>query len=163
MMDMLDGFMVCFVCFVFLSACVLAAYPGQVMTFIGERLPMIEYPKVLNVSDVTAYSDGITTEITISNTKLVKMRPLCTGSMLPTFGCNSTIYGEVLDADDEVHVSDIIVYNNSRGDYISHRIVAINQDGTYTLRGDNNPTEDMPVRRGQMLYRVIGILYTISS
>jgi hypothetical protein len=160
MMNKLDAFMVVFTLVVFLSTVAFATYPRQVLAFIGERLPMAEYPKAIAASDVVAYSDGTTTEITISNTRLVELRPLCTGSMVPTFGCNSTIYAERLDGDEELHVSDIVVYNNSYGEFISHRIVAIEKDGTYTLRGDANPTEDKPVRREQMVYRVIGILYT---
>ncbi len=60
---------------------------------------------------------------------------------------------------DTLKVGDIITFIEEEKTVVTHRIVAINEDGTFTTKGDANNTEDqMPVAKenviGRFLFRI---------
>ncbi len=65
----------------------------------------------------------------------------------------------VLEGVDDVQIGDILVYSSSSHPYpIIHRVTAVNDDGTYTLKGDNNNDTDPVITDeqviGKALYRI---------
>ena len=63
------------------------------------------------------------------------------GSMEPTYHVGSLLYVEEADAD-EIEVGDAITFYISEDTLVTHRVVAINEDGTYTTKGDANDEND---------------------
>ncbi len=59
-----------------------------------------------------------------------------TGSMEPVIYPGDLI---VFKAADDYEEQDIIVYRDSEGDLITHRLIEIQEDGLYITHGDNNP------------------------
>lgn len=64
-----------------------------------------------------------------------------TGSMEPTFNVGSIIYYEKINPT-KFEKNDILVWENSAGEYISHRIVDINEKYEFTTKGDANNSVD---------------------
>ena len=64
-----------------------------------------------------------------------------TGSMEPTFNVGSIIYYEKINPT-KFEKNDILVWENSSGEYISHRIVDINEKYEFTTKGDANNSVD---------------------
>jgi len=61
----------------------------------------------------------------------------------------------------EYEIGDIVVYQSfateNYGALITHRIVSVNPDGRYMLKGDNNNTDDsLPVYPSQILGKYVG-------
>lgn len=86
------------------------------------------------------------------------------GSMEPEFSAKDLIIGKNINENTELKVGDVITFKDQKI-LTTHRIVGINEDGTYTTKGDANGTEDLePVSKEQVVsvYKVhipkIGIL-----
>ena len=82
---------------------------------------------------------------------------ISTRSMEPALVMNTTVYAKPVLASD-VKVNDIVGYrfDTKKGPvYIIHRIVGVNEDGTYRLKGDNEEKEDPPVKADQIEYIVV--------
>jgi len=60
---------------------------------------------------------------------------LSTGSMEPTYSAGDVLFYSAVDIYD---INDIVLMDNLRGWKIVTRIVNINEDGTYKMKGDNN-------------------------
>lgn len=63
-----------------------------------------------------------------------------------------------------LQIGDIVTYVRLNEDgsmpntTVTHRIVGVNDDGTYILKGDNNQTADtLPVSNGQIAYKIVKI------
>lgn len=69
---------------------------------------------------------------------------------------------------DDVEVGDIIVFVSEdptvpQGSTVTHRIIAINEDGTFKSKGDNNPIEDkVSVKRENVRYEYVRNLPVLS-
>ena len=66
----------------------------------------------------------------------------------------------IVRGEDKYKVGDVVVYfaEGQRAPII-HRIIKINDDGTYTIKGDNNPTPDRgTVKKAQIKGKVIFII-----
>lgn len=87
------------------------------------------------------------------------MRPfrISTRSMEPALLMNTTVYAKpVLAAD--VKENDIVAYrfDTKQGPvYIIHRVIAMNEDGTYVCKGDNETKNDPPVKAEQIEYLIV--------
>ena len=88
-----------------------------------------------------------------------------TGSMEPTISTGSLI---LVKEEKEYKVKDIVTYKNDN-EYVTHRIVKIEND-EITTKGDNNNTEDKAFSKdkiiGKMIYelKIYGfILYLIKN
>ncbi|MBQ6132714.1 MAG: S24/S26 family peptidase [Lachnospiraceae bacterium] len=82
---------------------------------------------------------------------------ISTRSMEPALLMNTTVYAKPVMASD-VKEGDVIAYryDTKRGSvYVIHRIVGMNEDGTYRLKGDNEEKEDPPVKAEQIEYLVV--------
>lgn len=67
----------------------------------------------------------------------------------------------------DVKVGDVIVFKVDN-EYVTHRVIAINDDNTFTTKGDANQTEDLsPVRfedfEGQTIFSIPYLGYIISK
>lgn len=77
---------------------------------------------------------------------------VATGSMEPNIGKNDII---IVKKDNDYEVNDIVTFK-SEGNYITHRIVDIN-DSVFITKGDANNTSDKPINRSEVIGRVIKI------
>lgn len=76
-----------------------------------------------------------------------------TGSMANTINIGDVV---IVKLNSEYAQNDIVVYE-SNTNYITHRIIEINQNGIVT-KGDNNNTEDEIISKEQILGKVISII-----
>lgn len=75
-----------------------------------------------------------------------KPRVVKSGSMEPEIMTGAIAYNDTHAKVEDVKVGDIIVYQIEES-YVTHRVVAINDDNTFTTKGDANQTEDLaPVK-----------------
>lgn len=77
-----------------------------------------------------------------------------TGSMRPEYPVGTIVFIDehAYDAADP-QVGDVAVYDAGDRE-VMHRIVRVNDDGTYVFKGDNSASEDFsPVARGQIVGR----------
>jgi signal peptidase I len=77
-------------------------------------------------------------------------------SMKPTFERGDMLVLKGVDSISELKVHDIIVYQDTSGKEIVHRVVNISPGNMITTRGDANPTDDPPITfqqvRGKVLF-----------
>ena len=83
-----------------------------------------------------------------------------TGSMEPSIHVNDYIIVSSTDTS-ELKEGDIIAFYTEdeeiKGDLVTHRITAVNEDGTFITRGDANPVDDsLSVRPEQVLGKYTG-------
>ena len=92
------------------------------------------------------------------------MLAVVSNSMTPTFERGDLIFIKGVDSISDIKIHDIIVYQDSSGREIVHRVVGINaQDNMITTRGDANPNDDPPFPfervRGKVLFWIPRIGY----
>lgn len=113
----------------------------------------------LNIAIVS--SMGITKCLTGKAT-IFGYRPffIMSASMEPTIMTHQLVVAVPVNPED-VEVGDIITYDlysnisSSIKQTIIHRVVAINDDGTFVFKGDNNDEADKPVDASRIGYKVI--------
>lgn len=120
---------------------------------------VIEFPKNrISEDQIQVYNNKII--INVKNVSLANYKD--TNSMFPLLDKESTGIEIIPQTEEELQVGDIVAYNNSKN-LIIHRIVSIEKDeqGTfYTLKGDNNPSNDtQKVRFSDIKYVLVGVLY----
>lgn len=79
------------------------------------------------------------------------------GSMLPTIQVNSLNLCKAATYDD-IEIGDIVVYREITGIYITHRAIektTIAGEDVLITKGDNNKVEDAPVKRGQVVGKIV--------
>ena len=88
--------------------------------------------------------------------------PAATGSMLRVFDSKSILLLEKIGPTDVLNLGDIIGYSNPDlvSTDISHRFIRIDPNGMLVFKGDSNSSEDPPVVRKAVQWRIVGILYT---
>jgi signal peptidase len=90
------------------------------------------------------------------------MLAVVSNSMVPTFERGDLIFVKGVDSISDIKIHDIIVYQDSTGREIVHRVVNI-QDNIITTRGDHNPNDDPPFPfdrvRGKVLFWIPRIGY----
>jgi signal peptidase len=68
------------------------------------------------------------------------------GSMEPEIKTGAVAYNNTHAKLEEVKVGDVIVFK-TKDTHVTHRVIKINNDGTFTTKGDANETEDLaPVK-----------------
>lgn len=81
-------------------------------------------------------------------------------SMEPTIHKHQFVLAVPVDAD-EVQVGDIVTYdlysnvNKALKETIIHRVIAINDDGSFFFKGDNNEKADKAVDASRIGYKII--------
>lgn len=164
--DVVELLLFCGIFVCIMSALGIAFYPVESAIYINEHVPQAGYPMDLPAGAVSAYSDGNeTATVTIDGIRLVQLQPLCTGSMQPVFGCNSTVFAEPVTEETVIHEQDIIAYEADDGMLISHRAVGYDSGrDAWIMKGDANPIPDNePVSKSRMRYRIVAIIYTVDS
>lgn len=78
---------------------------------------------------------------------------VASGSMEPTLYTNDVILIKLTK--DNLNQGDVIAFNNENA-IITHRILLIDGD-TLTVKGDNNNTIDMPIKKNQIIGKVIKV------
>lgn len=79
---------------------------------------------------------------------------VATGSMADTIQIGDAV---VVELTKNVKENDIIVYKED-DDFITHRLIEINENGDFVTKGDANNTEDKPISESQVLGKVICII-----
>ena len=79
---------------------------------------------------------------------------VATGSMADTIEVGDAVIVKVTK---EVQEDDIIVYKDG-DNFITHRLIEINDNGELITKGDANNTEDDPITKEQVLGKVIKII-----
>lgn len=82
---------------------------------------------------------------------------VATGSMSGTIEIGDMVIVKVTDS---VKKDDIIVYKED-GNFITHRLIKINEDSLIT-KGDANNSEDLPISKSQIFGKVIKVIPNIS-
>lgn len=106
-------------------------------------------------------SMGITKGITGKAT-IFGYRPffIMSESMEPTIMTHQLVVAVPVNPE-EIEVGDIVTYDlysnlsNNIKQTIVHRVIAINDDGTFAFKGDNNSEADRPVEASRIGYKVI--------
>ena len=114
---------------------------------------------VLNL--VIILSMGVTKGVTGKAT-IFGYRPffIMSESMEPTIMTHQLVVAMPVNPE-EIEVGDIVTYDlysnlsNVIKQTIIHRVVAINDDGTFVFKGDNNSEADRPVDASRIGYKVI--------
>lgn len=114
---------------------------------------------ILNLTVIA--SMGITKGITGKAT-IFGYRPffIMSASMEPTIMTHQLVIAVPVSAED-VEIGDIVTYDlysnvsSSIKQTIIHRVIGINEDGTYIFKGDNNSKSDKPVDGSRIGYKVI--------
>lgn len=77
---------------------------------------------------------------------------ITSGSMAPAIGTGDVVVAEPSDGT-SLDVGTVVMFEDpSRSGYLTHRIVGINEDGTYQTQGDANPVADStPLRPEQVV------------
>ena len=77
-------------------------------------------------------------------------------SMEDTIMTDDIAIGKKVLPTDEISVGAVYIYENLSGLKIIHRIIEVNEDGTYKFKGDNNAIADyMPVNRDQIEFKYL--------
>ena len=80
-------------------------------------------------------------------------------SMDPVIKVGHIVISKPINADD-IDIGDIIAYKTPSKTVI-HRVIKINDDGTYEFKGDNNKIQipsDIHVKANQIQYKIVKIL-----
>jgi len=125
------------------------------LTLIGSPTPP---SSTLNSNDIEIHPEKIIINIPGASIS----RYAATGSMLPVLNEASKGIKIPVTDPEQLHIGDIVTYENTKGDLIIHRIVSIGLDenGTFYLtKGDNNLAIDAKVRYEQIKYKLIALVY----
>ena len=113
---------------------------------------------VLNISDIEVQNDKII--LNIAGARISSYAS--TGSMLPVLNENANGIEIVPQNAEQIHVGDIITYQDEAGDLVVHRVAKIGNDneGIYFItKGDNSALNDGKIRFEQIKYLTIAIVY----
>ena len=137
----------------------------KILSFIGWVF-MVLAIFILAVAALSFYNSRKTGE----PTTIFGYRPVyvLTGSMEPYMREHSIVITKELTAKDKVNIGDVITFHVTDTDgtklVVTHRINAINADGTYTTKGDNNNvTDSIPITKDNMEARVIFVMNWVAS
>ena len=79
---------------------------------------------------------------------------VATGSMANTIEIGDVV---IVELTKDVRKNDIIVYKEEEN-FITHRLIEIDENGEFITKGDANNTEDKPISESQVLGKVIYII-----
>lgn len=79
---------------------------------------------------------------------------VATGSMADTIEIGDVV---VVKITKDIQENDIIVYQEEEN-FITHRLIKINEKGEWITKGDANNTEDSPIQETQVLGKVIQVI-----
>ena len=81
------------------------------------------------------------------------------GSMLRLLDSSTIALIEKVGPEDPIALNEILAYQYGERE-VSHRLIRIERNGDLIFKGDSNESEDPPVKRSDVKWRIIGILYT---
>jgi signal peptidase I len=118
--------------------------------------------RLIIVINLTIVLSMIITNYTTGKATIFGYRPffIMSESMEPTIMTHQVVLAVPIEPED-VEVGDIVTYNlysnvsESIKQTIIHRVVAIQEDGTFIFKGDNNEKLDNPVDASRIGYKII--------
>ena len=90
------------------------------------------------------------------------VRMVETGSMSPTLPVWSIV---MIDPQPSYHPGDVITFRADEGKVVTHRVVALNDDGSIQTKGDANPTPDNwsdPITKDDVDGKVVFVFLLLS-
>ena len=125
--------------------------------------------KVMSVIQTVQIFIGTVVIILFLIPTILKIKPFIvqSGSMENAVKTGAIAYNNSYAKPENVKEGDIIVFKLNET-YVTHRVIKINEDNTFTTKGDANETEDLaPVRyedfRGKLLFSIPYLGYVIES
>ena len=115
------------------------------------------YTPIHNVSVGLGWNGRVLLDFNRSNIQ-IKDRFInsCTGSMRPTFSCHAIQIIEMFPGD--IEIGDIVVYKY--GNYtVEHRVIDKKGEDCYITKGDANFITDGCVKRGDIIGKVLALVY----
>ena len=114
------------------------------------------------IFNLTVVLSMVITKCVAGKATIFGYRPffIMTASMEPTIDVHQIVV-TVPVSPEEIKVGDIVTYDlysnisTSIRQTIIHRVVAINKDGSFIFKGDNNDETDKPVDASRIGYKVI--------
>ncbi len=106
---------------------------------------------IMTISQILLITIGLAGLLLLAIPMIFGYKPYVvkSGSMEPTIHTGAIAYNNSRAKIEDIHEGDIIVFQ--QGDMVvTHRVVKINEDKTFTTKGDANETEDTaPVKKEQ--------------
>lgn len=80
-------------------------------------------------------------------------------SMLPTIreGVDSVLLSRAIPAD--IRAGDMVLYRRTGGAFVLHRVIRREKDGSFTMRGDNQYSDERGIAAEQLIAVVLGIYH----
>ncbi len=103
---------------------------------------------VMNIVSAILISIGILAVLLFGIPTIAGYKPfvVLSGSMEPHIKTGAVAYSNTRAKVDDIKVGDVIVFKAGE-EYVTHRVIGINDDNTFTTKGDANLTEDIaPVK-----------------
>ena len=104
--------------------------------------------KIMNVISALLITIGIAALVLFAIPSIAGYKPfvVLSGSMEPEIKTGAVAYNNTHEKVEDVKVGDVIVFKAGKS-YVTHRVIRINDDNTFTTKGDANQTEDLaPVK-----------------
>lgn len=104
--------------------------------------------KIMNLISVVLITMGLAALVLFAIPTIAGYKPfvVLSGSMEPIIKTGAIAYNNTHEKVEDVKVGDVIVFKIDKG-YVTHRVIKINDDKTFTTKGDANETEDLaPVK-----------------
>ena len=112
---------------------------------------------VITVAIIFALSLFITNKVT-GKANIFGYKPffIMSPSMEPVIMTHQLVLAKTIDAS-KVQIGDIVAYDKDNSSKtVIHRIIDINEDGTFIFKGDNNEERDKDdIRPEQILYKIV--------
>ena len=112
---------------------------------------------------------GILVILTFVAPRIIGIHPfiVLSGSMEDEIKTGSVAYADTKAKVEDVKVGEVIVFNVDKAQ-VTHRVIAINDNNTFTTKGDANETEDLaPVKfedfGGKTIFSIPYLGYAIQS
>ena len=103
---------------------------------------------IMNLVSAVLILIGIAAVVLFAIPAIAGYKPfvVLSGSMEPQIKAGAIAYNNTHAKVEEVKVGDIIVFKADKA-YVTHRVISINEDNTFTTKGDANQNEDLaPVK-----------------
>ena len=104
--------------------------------------------KIINIFQIISMIIGITLIVLFLVPTICGIKPhiVLSGSMEPQIKTGAVAYVNTHMGAEKIKVGDIIAFK-VENKQVTHRVIAINEDNTFTTKGDANETEDIaPVK-----------------
>lgn len=124
---------------------------------------------IMSIMQYTLILIGLTIVIMFIVPRIIGITPfiVLSGSMEKEIKTGAVAYADTKAKVEDVKIGDIIVFKLDKA-FVTHRVVKINENNTFTTKGDANKTEDLaPVKfenfRGKTIFSIPYIGYLLRA